>query len=126
MAYMSSRWSTLVRSAVLLGCSSSDAEDLVQTTLVRCYPGWPRVSRADNRDADVYRMLVNALTDSRRRRRWGERPTAELPESVDPVDPLADVDVTDAVSWVTSNEVDYRVRSRRWGASRRLGLPAVR
>jgi RNA polymerase sigma-70 factor (sigma-E family) len=95
--YMSSRWSTLVRSAVLLGCAQPDAEDVVQTTLARCYAAWPKVSRADNRDAYVYRMLVNALTDSRRRRWWGERPTAALPESVDPADPLADVDTADAV-----------------------------
>jgi RNA polymerase sigma-70 factor (sigma-E family) len=95
--YMSSRWSTLVRSAVLLGCSRDDAEDLVQTTLARCYAAWPKVARADNRDAYVYRMLVNALTDSRRRHWWGERPTADLPDPADTADPLADIDVSDAV-----------------------------
>jgi RNA polymerase sigma-70 factor (sigma-E family) len=95
--YMSSRWSTLVRSAVLLGCSRYDAEDLVQTTLAKCYTGWPKIARADNRDAYVYRMLVNALTDSRRRRWWGERPTADLPDSADPDDALTEIDVSDAV-----------------------------
>ena len=38
-------WSTLVRSAVFLGCTVHEAEDLVQTTLVRCYTSWPRCSR---------------------------------------------------------------------------------
>ncbi len=77
-AYMSGRWTTLVRSAVLLGCAQPDAEDVVQTTLARCYTAWSKVSRAGNPDAYVYRMLVNALTDSRRRRWWGERPTDSL------------------------------------------------
>lgn len=96
-AYMGGRWATLVRSAVLLGCAQPGAEDVVQTTLARCYAAWSKVSRAGNRDAYVYRMLVNARIDSRRRRWWGERPTATPPEDADPADPLADVDVTDAV-----------------------------
>lgn len=96
-AYMSGRWATLVRSAVLLGCAQPDAEDVVQTTLTRCYVAWPRVERAGNRDAYVYRVLVNALTDSRRRHWWREQPTPSLPEDADPLDPLSEVDVTDAV-----------------------------
>ncbi len=40
-----------------------EAEDLAQTTLVRCYTGWDKVSSADNRDAYVYRMLLNCLRD---------------------------------------------------------------
>src|SRR6478735_10612650 len=94
---MGGRWGTLMRSAVLLGCAQPDAEDVVQTTLTRCYVAWPKVSRADNRDAYVYRMLVNTLTDSRRRHWWGERPTASLPEDADPADPLTGVDTADAV-----------------------------
>lgn len=95
--YMRGRWPTLVRSAVLLGCKPEDAEDLVQTALARCYVSWPRVTSALNRDAYVYRMLVNSMVDSRRRRWWGERPTEALPEIADGTDPLADIDVTDAV-----------------------------
>lgn len=78
-AYVAARWSGLVRAAVLLGCARPDAEDLVQTALVRCYRAWPRVRRADDPDAYVYRVLLNCLASSRRRRWWGERPTAELP-----------------------------------------------
>lgn len=104
-AYMGSRYGALVRSAILLGCTQPDAEDLVQTTLARCYVSWPKVSRADNRDAYVYRMLVNALTDSRRRRWWGERPTAVLPEppkSADQADPMGALDTADAVEHALS------------------------
>ena len=43
--YVAARRSTLVRTAVLLGCSSADAEDAVQTMLLRCFRSWRRVSR---------------------------------------------------------------------------------
>jgi len=38
------------------------------------------VSRAHDRDAYVYRIVLNERATSRRRRWWQERPTAELPE----------------------------------------------
>lgn len=78
--YVGARWARLVRSAVLLGGRPADAEDLVQTALTKVYRRWDRVARADDRDAYVYRVLLNTLTDSRRRRWAGERPTADLPE----------------------------------------------
>jgi RNA polymerase sigma-70 factor (sigma-E family) len=95
-AYAGARWGALVRSGVVLGCTLDEAHDLAQTTLLRCYTSWRRVQRADNRDAYVYRILLNCHRDSRRRRWWGERPTGDLPEqpSADPTDA---VDVTDAV-----------------------------
>ncbi|WP_148613801.1 SigE family RNA polymerase sigma factor [Nocardioides rubriscoriae] len=100
-AYVRESWSTLVRSAVFLGCSPHEAEDLAQTTLVRCYTAWPRVVGADDRAAYVYRMLLNCLRDSRRRRWWGERPSERLPEPAPggaaSRDEMADVDTADAV-----------------------------
>lgn len=97
-AYVRESWSTLVRSAVFLGCSVHEAEDLAQTTLVRCYTAWPAVAAADNRAAYVYRMLLNCLRDSKRRRWWGERPSERLPEDRRTSrDDMADVDTADAV-----------------------------
>ena len=78
-AYVEQAWRTLVRAAVFLGAQSHEAEDLAQTTLVRCYTGWDKVSNADNRDAYVYRMLLNCLRDNRRSRWWKDRAaTGEL------------------------------------------------
>ncbi|MGY1723917.1 SigE family RNA polymerase sigma factor [Blastococcus sp. SYSU DS0533] len=94
--YVDERWPVLVRSAVLLGCARPEAEDLVQTALVRCYVAWDKVGSAANRDAYVYRVLVNCHHDSRRRRWWGERPTAEVPD-VATDDGTAQVDDADAV-----------------------------
>ncbi len=79
-AYAAGRWTSLVRSAVLLGCSHSDAEDAAQAALVRTWSGWGRVSRAAEPDAYVYRILVNTLATSRRRKWWGEQPTSAVPE----------------------------------------------
>lgn len=95
-AYVNARWATLVRTALLLGCSPPEAEDLVQTVLVRCYVSWERVMRADDRDAYVYRMLVNGHASSRRRRWWREYPTDELqPETY--VDEFGRADLGDSV-----------------------------
>ncbi|HWJ80959.1 MAG TPA: SigE family RNA polymerase sigma factor [Nocardioides sp.] len=78
--YVAQRRTRLVRTAVLLGCPRGDAEDIVQTALLRCYRSWRRVSRADNPDAYVHRVLVTTLIDARTRRWNGELPTDDLPE----------------------------------------------
>lgn len=91
--YAAARWPALLRSAVFLGCSPQEAEDLVQTVLLRCYTSWRKVARADHRDAYVSRVLLNAFRESRRRRWWGEQPAGDdLPEVVvpDDTDTLAD------------------------------------
>jgi RNA polymerase sigma-70 factor (sigma-E family) len=94
--YVGARWSRLVRSAVLLGCSPADAEDLVQATLMRCLVHWRRVERADDRDAYVHRVLVNTFISSRRRHWTREQPTAVIPETPN-VDQTQEVDTADAV-----------------------------
>ncbi len=96
--YARQAWPTLVRAAVFLGAGPHEAEDLAQTTLVRCYTAWPRVAAADDRTAYVYRMLLNCLRDSKRRRWWGERPTERLPEPAGHgPDRTTGVDTADAV-----------------------------
>jgi RNA polymerase sigma-70 factor (sigma-E family) len=95
-AYAGARWGALVRSGIVLGCTAEEAQDLAQTTLLRCYTAWRRVQRVEDRDAYVYRILLNCHRDSRRRRWWGERPTETLPDR--PVaDATDDVVVTDSV-----------------------------
>ncbi|MCD4527211.1 SigE family RNA polymerase sigma factor [Nocardioides sp. cx-173] len=79
--YVAARWGRLVRAAVLLGCSPTEAEDVVQTTLTKCLVSWAKVRRADDRDAYVHRVLINTFTSGRRRRWTRERPVATLPEA---------------------------------------------
>lgn len=78
--YVAARWASLVRVGAYLGCSPTEAEDLVQTTLLRCYRSWSRVRRADRVDAYVHRSLVTTLAKSRRRLWRGEIPTDHLPD----------------------------------------------
>lgn len=68
------------------------AEDLVQTALTKLYVSWSAFRRADNPDGYVRRVLVNALTDERKRiwRRF-ERPVAQLPDLSGP-DAMRDSD----------------------------------
>jgi RNA polymerase sigma-70 factor (sigma-E family) len=79
--YVAAHWPRLVRSAVLLGCTRAEAEDVVQSALERCLRRWRRVAAADDRDAYVHRVLINTFTSARRRRWTGERPTDTLPET---------------------------------------------
>jgi len=76
--FASARWSSMVRSAVFLGCTIEEAHDLTQSALLRCYTAWRKVQKADDRDAYVYRVLLNCHRDSRRRRWWGNIPPAHL------------------------------------------------
>ncbi|TYL49712.1 SigE family RNA polymerase sigma factor [Nocardioides sp. BGMRC 2183] len=78
--FVAQRRAVLVRTVVLLGCPSGDAEDLVQTALLKCYRSWRRVSRADNPDGYVHRILLTTFYDARKRRWNGELPTEVLPE----------------------------------------------
>lgn len=94
--YVAARWPGLVRSAVLLGCTHPEAEDLVQTALERCLLKWGKVQAADDRDAYVHRVLINIFLSGRRRRWIGEKPTATLPEQAG-IDHTAGIDDTDAV-----------------------------
>ena len=81
--FVRSRWRDLIRAAIFLGASPHEAEDFAQQTLVRCYANWQRVNDATNRDAYVYRMLLNQLRDVRRTRWWRSRVDAEPDGRVD-------------------------------------------
>jgi RNA polymerase sigma-70 factor (sigma-E family) len=91
---VNSRWPTLVRAAILLGCRPAEAEDVVQAALTRCYQSWRQVRRAESPDSYVHRVLVNTFIDRTRRRSYGELPVAE-PRRAD--------------AGVTSTDVDLRL-----------------
>jgi RNA polymerase sigma-70 factor (sigma-E family) len=82
--FMVSRWPDLVRLGYALTGDRWLAEDLAQTALAGACTAWWRVSRADDPDAYVRRMLINANNRRFRRRRPAEEARA-LPDA-----PLAD------------------------------------
>jgi RNA polymerase sigma-70 factor (sigma-E family) len=66
-AYVLQSRGSLLRTATMLAAGNAhEAEDLVQTALLRMYVSWPRI-RSDTRDAYARRILVNACLDQRRR-----------------------------------------------------------
>lgn len=78
--YATTAWPRLVRTAQLLTGDFHEAEDLVQTTLVKVYGHWRRIPRAEI-DFYVRRALVNNNISRLRRKRVTHLLTPLLPES---------------------------------------------
>ena len=66
--FVAARWRSLTHTAYLLTGDFHEAEDLVQTTLVRVYPHWHRL-RPGTAEHYVRRALVNTNRSRHRRRR---------------------------------------------------------
>src|SRR4051794_2282244 len=96
--FAASRGPALVRLARGLLRDPHQAEDVVQDVLARALVHWGRVSSADDPDAYVRRMVVNACTSWFRRaaRREFAHDAATLPERA-VADPTGDVDERDRV-----------------------------
>ena len=73
-AFATSLCPGLVRLAFGLTGDRGLAEDMAQTALARAYVAWRRVSRADDPDAYLRRILVNASHRRFRRHRVTEQP----------------------------------------------------
>ncbi|MER5510831.1 SigE family RNA polymerase sigma factor [Streptomyces sp. NPDC002766] len=79
--YVRIRHDTLMRSALRLVADPLDAQDLLQTALLRTYRHWDRI--ADKRLADAYlrRVMINTRTEWWRARKLQELPTEQVPET---------------------------------------------
>ncbi len=76
--FVAARRRALLRTAYLLTGSHADAEDLVQTALVKTVPQWKRI--ADRPEPFVRQVLARESVSRWRRRRWREAPTDDVPE----------------------------------------------
>lgn len=89
--YVVARQAALLRTAYLLTGHQQDAEDLVQTALIKAVPHWHRIQGTP--DAYVRRILVRENVSRWRRRRWREvsvdRPVEGPTPRDDPEDRLA-------------------------------------
>lgn len=79
-AFVENRRTALFRSAYLMCGSREEAEDLVQTTLVKVVLGSRRHGGLDNLEAYARRTLVNTFISARRRFWRREHAYGELPE----------------------------------------------
>ncbi|SFB71878.1 RNA polymerase sigma-70 factor, sigma-E family [Nocardioides terrae] len=93
-AWASARVPSLLRFAYVVTGSQVEAEDAVQAALERALPRWDRISRAEDPDAYVRRMVVNAHVSLWRRSGRRESPVAvvSLTEGSDPAEQVTTVD----------------------------------
>jgi RNA polymerase sigma-70 factor (sigma-E family) len=80
--WVAARGPALLRLAYTLSGNRVDAEDVVQEALARALPRWDRISRVDDVDAYVRRMVVNVHTSWWRRFRRRESPVELVRDSV--------------------------------------------
>jgi RNA polymerase sigma-70 factor (sigma-E family) len=87
-AFALSRWPGLVRLAYGLTGDQRVAEAIAQTALASAYTAWRRISRAEDPDAYLRRILINASNRRFRTRRMAGQP-GDPPETA--VDGPADL-----------------------------------
>lgn len=81
--FVAASYGRLLRTAYLLTQDRPLAEDLVQTTLAKCWLAWRRIENDDPMPY-VHRTLVNTYTAWWRRRWNTEYATEELPQAGEP------------------------------------------
>ena len=82
--FVSAEQGPLLRLAVLLTGDRGQAEDLVQTALMKSYRHWARITRSGTPSAYVRRVLVTTNTSWHRRLSAGEQVMETLPDRADP------------------------------------------
>lgn len=89
--YVAARSNALWHTAFLMCGDAHQAEDVVQTTLMKLYAAWGRVDRSGGCDAYVRKILARCVIDEHRRAwRRREKSVADLPEVVAPAGPDAE------------------------------------
>jgi RNA polymerase sigma-70 factor (sigma-E family) len=88
----------LLQAAWLLTGDWQQAEDLLQTSLVKVYLSWGRIRESGNVDAYARRVLVTTYVTARRRRWRAEVSTGSLPDHPGTGDEFAAVDLRRAVT----------------------------
>ncbi|MGI8418556.1 MAG: SigE family RNA polymerase sigma factor [Nakamurella sp.] len=97
-SYIAAHGRGLERYAYVLTGQPASAEDLVQTTLMKVYRRWRRVSRMEFPDAYVRRTLTTTFLDQHRRRSDTEQPMADVPDTAAGPDPAVAVAERDQIT----------------------------
>ena len=79
-SFVLARRAALLRTAYLLTGNHHDAEDLVQSALIKVVPKWRRIK--DHPEPYVRKVLARESVSRWRRRRWREVTTDVLPETM--------------------------------------------
>ncbi|MFF4507825.1 SigE family RNA polymerase sigma factor [Streptomyces sp. NPDC001401] len=79
--YVRTRHDALLRSARRLVGDPLDAQDLLQTALLRMYRRWDGIADRQLADAYLRRVMINTRTEWWRARKLPEFPSAQLPDT---------------------------------------------
>ncbi|GGU52538.1 RNA polymerase sigma-70 factor (sigma-E family) [Streptomyces cavourensis] len=79
--YVRTRQEALLRSARRMVPDPVDAQDLLQTALVRTYGRWDGIADKSLADAYLRRVMINTRTEWWRARKLDEVPTEQLPDA---------------------------------------------
>lgn len=93
LEFAEARSGPLFRTAWLLTGDWHLAEDLVQETLGKMYLSWRKGGRIESPAAYAETVLVRTFLSLRRRRSYGERPAAALPDAPDDRDGMLGSDL---------------------------------
>jgi RNA polymerase sigma-70 factor (sigma-E family) len=104
--FVAARERALQRTAWMLTGDWALAEDLVQTALARSWLRWDRITRRDDPEIYVRRVMLNTWLTWRRRRWRDETASAELPDSAAPGDLAAEVAAREVVRQVLTKLTD--------------------
>jgi RNA polymerase sigma-70 factor (sigma-E family) len=80
--FYASAWPRLFRLTYAISGDAGQAEDAVQSALVKAYASWGRVTAAERPEAYVRRMAVNELLGIRRRGWWRSERPGPVPDAV--------------------------------------------
>ncbi|WP_406674073.1 SigE family RNA polymerase sigma factor [Nonomuraea sp. N2-4H] len=108
VTYVEARSPRLLRTAYLLCRDWTQAEDLLQTALVRVWRAWGRISESP--DAYVTKVLVNTHLSWRRRFWHRELPTDAPPDTAVPDDRMGMTDER-AMLWAALGRLPPRQRA---------------
>lgn len=109
-SFLRDHHASLYRTAFLLTGSDHQAEELLQDTVVRLYPRWDRVCRAESPAAYVRRALINAFISGRRRPSSRVLPLTTEHEKAGGRDPFAALDDRSAL-WPLLLDLPERQRA---------------
>ena len=83
----------LLRTAWLLTGSTSAAQDLVQTALLRCWTRWSRVHNRDHPEGYARKVMFSTFLTARRRLWRSEIPFSDVPDQPVEGDAAAEADL---------------------------------
>jgi RNA polymerase sigma-70 factor (sigma-E family) len=91
--YVQIRRAMWLRLANAITGNVTDAEDLVQITLLKTYLAWDKIADKRAIDAYVRKIMANSCISSWRRQKIAEYPMVDLPDCAAVSDPFAEYDI---------------------------------